>query len=328
MTTKADAGDIEVRDIEELNYSVWPWDLRMQQLSSGRMLANLEFAQVNGILLTHEGWSRRVFATGTTPRNYVALAGICADREFSFCGAHIRQDGVACGLDGTAVEFVTPDDADHWVILVPTDMLTSYLGEEVAADLLPKGRSLTSQPQSIRQLGSLVVNIVTLLRSNSRYCSNGLLPGALQSQLLAAVTELLACSDNEGKLVTARKRYVACRRALRIAETLRQPTRVDELAAAVGISRRGLELGFREAFDISPQRYLRRIRMNGLHRDLRRAMPGRETVSEATWRWGFVELGRTAVEYRQLFGESPSTTLARDARLDCRRYSDALTLRA
>ena len=167
MTTKADAGDIEVRDIEELNYSVWPWDLRMQQLSSGRMLANLEFAQVNGILLTHERWSRRVFATGTTPRNYVALAGICADREFSFCGASVGQDQVACGLDGTAVEFVTPDDADHWVILVPTDMLTSYLGEEVAADLLPKGRSLTSQPQSIRQLGSLVVNIVTLLRSNS-----------------------------------------------------------------------------------------------------------------------------------------------------------------
>ena len=328
MTTKADAGDIEVRDIEELNYSVWPWDLRMQQLSSGRMLANLQFAQVKGILLTHERWSRRVFATGTTPRNYLALAGICADREFSFCGARIRQDGVACGLDGGAVEFVTPDDADHWVILVPTDMLTSYLGEEVAADLLPKGRSFTSQPQSIRQLGSLVVNIVTLLRSNSRYCSNGLLLGALQSQLLAAVTELLACSDNEGKLVTARKRYVACRRALRIAETRRQPTRVDELAAAVGISRRGLELGFREAFDISPQRYLRRIRMNGLHRDLRRAIPGRETITEAAGRWGFVELGRTAVEYRQLFGESPSTTLARDARLDCRRYSDALTLRA
>jgi AraC-like DNA-binding protein len=292
------------------------------------MLANLEFAQVNGILVTHEGWSRRVFATGTTPRNHLALAGNCVDREFLFCGVSVCPDQVACGLDGTAIEFVTPDDADHWVILVPTDMLTSYLGEEAAADLLPKGRSLTSQPQSIRQLGSLVVNIVTLLRSNSRYCSNGLLLGALQSQLLAAVTELLACSDNEGKLVTARRRYVTCRRALRIAETLRQPIRVDELAAAVGISRRGLELGFREAFDISPQRYLRRVRMNGLHRDLRRAMPGRETVSEAAWRWGFEELGRTAVDYRQLFGESPSTTLARDARLDCCRYSDVLTLRA
>lgn len=328
MTTKADAGKIEVQDIEELNYAVWPWDLRMRQLSSGRMLANLDFAQVNGILLTHERWSKRVFAMGATPRGYLALAGLCADREFSWCGASVCQGVVSCGLDGTAIEFGTPDNANHWVILVPTGMLTGYLGAELTADLLPKERSLTSPPQLVRQLGSLVLHIITLLRSNSSYRSNRLLLDAFQLQLLAAVTALLACADETGRLATTRTQYAACRRALHIAETLRQPTRIDELAAAVGISRRGLELGFREAFDISPQRYLHRIRMNGLHRDLRRAMPGRETVTEAAGRWGFVELGRTAVEYRQLFDESPSTTLAREARLDCRRLSDALTLRA
>jgi AraC family ethanolamine operon transcriptional activator len=332
MTTEADAGKIQIGDIEELNYSVWPWDLRMRQLSSGRMLADLEFAQVHGILLTHERWSRRVFAMGATPRGYLALAGICGDREMSWCGASVCQGVVFCGLDGTDIEFGTPDDANHWVILVPTGMLTGYLGEEVTADLLPKGRSLTSPLTSplqlVRQLGSLVMHIVTLLRSNSSYRSNRLLLDAFRLQLLAAVTALLACADEKGRLTTTRTQYAACRRALHIAETLRQPIRIDELAAAVGVSRRGLELGFREVYDISPQRYLRRIRMNGLHRDLRRAAPGRETIAEVAGRWGFVELGRTAVEYRQLFGESPSTTLARDARLDCRRYSDALALRA
>jgi AraC family ethanolamine operon transcriptional activator len=332
MTTKADAGTIQIGDIEELNYAVWPWELRMRQLSSGRMLANLEFAQVDGILLTHERWSKRVFAMGATPRGYLALAGICAGREFSWCGASVRQDVVSCGLDGTDIEFGTPDAADHWVLLVPTGLLTGYLGDEETADLLPKERSLTSPltspPQLVRQLGSLVLDIITLLRSNSSYRSNRLLLDAFRLQLLAAVTALLACADEKGRLATTRTQYAACRRALHIAETLRQPISIDELAAAVGISRRGLELGFREVFDISPQRYLRRIRMNGLRRDLRRAVPGRQTIAEAAGHWGFVELGRTAVEYRQLFGESPSTTLAREARLDCRRYSDALTLRA
>ena len=32
--------------------------------------------------------------------------------------------------------------------------------------------------------------------------------------------------------------------------------------------------------------------------------------SSVILRWGFHELGRTAIEYRQLFGEVPSSTLA------------------
>jgi AraC family ethanolamine operon transcriptional activator len=121
---------------------------------------------------------------------------------------------------------------------------------------------------------------------------------------------------------------LASRRALGHAEKLNHPIGVDELATAAGVSRPTLELGFRESFDISPQRFLRRVRLNGLHPDLRRAKPGQASVTEAAMHWGFVELGRTGVEYRQLFGEYPSTTLARDGRIDCRRYADALAFSA
>lgn len=79
MTIEAEVGRIHAADIEELNYAVWPWDLRMRQISTGRFLADLEFAQINGILLTHERWSRRVSATGATPPGYLALGGTLHD---------------------------------------------------------------------------------------------------------------------------------------------------------------------------------------------------------------------------------------------------------
>ena len=326
MTAEASAGKIHATDIEELNYSVWPWDLRMQQVSPGGFRADLDFAQINGILLTHERWSRRVAAIGATPSGYLALAGVCSERTMSWSGAQIDAQNVMTGLDATDIEFVTPDVAEHWVILVPTDLMVGHLGEELAAELLPSGRSFTSDPRVIRQLGSLVVRVIAKLRDNGSNCANDLLLNAIQSQLIGAITELLVGADGNVELATPQRRALACRRALRYAEQLDHPISVDELAGKACVSRRLLELGFKESYDISPQRYLRRVRLNGLHRDLRRTSPEQSTIAEAAHRWGFVELGRTAVEYRQLFGESPSTTLARDGRIDCQRFADALTL--
>ena len=328
MTPEVNAGNIHVSDIEELNYSVWPWDLRMRQLSCGEFRADLDFAQVNGIFLTHERWSHRVAAIGATPAGYLALAGSCSENTFSFSGQDIGSRTVVCELDAADIEFSTPDDAEHWVMLVPIDQIVGRLGDELAEALLHRGHSCSNDPRVIRRLAALVVRGVAKLRNDVSYQANDLLLDAIQSQLLGAVADLLLDSDMKVNPGTPRKRFLACRRALRCTEGLHRPISVDELAAQAGVSRRALELGFRETLGISPQRYFRYVRMNGLRRDLRRAMPGRATVTEAAAHWGFVELGRTAVEYRQLFGESPSTTLARDGRIDCPRYADVLAFSA
>ena len=97
-----------------------------------------------------------------------------------------------------------------------------------------------------------------------------------------------------------------------------------DLAAAVGVSQRVLELGFKETLGISPRRFLRWSRLNHLHRELRNARAEISTVTEIAGRWGFTELGRTAMEYKRLFGESPSSTLRQDGRLPSLRYADLL----
>ena len=232
---------------------------------------------------------------------------------------------VVCELDGADIEFSTRDDEEHWVMLVPIDQIVGRLGDELAETVLRRGQSCSSDPRVIRQLAALVVRVVATLRENVSYRANDLLLNAIQSQLLGAVTELVVHSDMNVDHGTPRKRFLACRRALRYTDGLNHPISVDELAAQAGVSRRGLELGFRETLDISPQRYLRYLRLNGLHRDLRRALSRHTTVTEAATHWGFVELGRTAGEYRKLFGEPPSTTLSRSGRLDCRRLADAMT---
>ncbi len=60
---------------------------------------------------------------------------------------------------------------------------------------------------------------------------------------------------------------------------------------------------------MGPIRYLTLRRMHLVRRALLRSDPSKVTVTQIVTDHGFWELGRFAVAYRTLFGESPSDTL-------------------
>jgi AraC-like DNA-binding protein len=82
------------------------------------------------------------------------------------------------------------------------------------------------------------------------------------------------------------------------------------LCEAVGVNRRHLQRAFHAVYALSPIHYLKLRRLHLARRTLRRAAQP-TTVTEIALSLGFRDLGRFASAYSRLFGEPPSTTLAR-----------------
>ena len=82
------------------------------------------------------------------------------------------------------------------------------------------------------------------------------------------------------------------------------------LCAAAGVSERRLRQAFYDCFGMSPTAYLRIAALNEVRRALVEGAPTRDAVTRAASDFGFWHLSRFAGQYRALFGESPSTTLA------------------
>ena len=88
-----------------------------------------------------------------------------------------------------------------------------------------------------------------------------------------------------------------------------QPFTPTSLARLAGASPRTLHDGFRRHLDTTPMAYLRAVRLERAHTELRGSEPGGTTVAEVAHRWGFGHLSRFSQAYRHTYGRPPGATL-------------------
>ena len=89
------------------------------------------------------------------------------------------------------------------------------------------------------------------------------------------------------------------------------PRQISALCRALAVSERTLRKAFHKVHGEPPCRHLRLSRLSRARGTLLSADANSATVTEIAISFGFVELGRFSVEYREAFGESPSQTLQR-----------------
>jgi AraC-like DNA-binding protein len=138
---------------------------------------------------------------------------------------------------------------------------------------------------------------------------------AMEHDLLHALVNCVTAADtHEHPLRTAAMRRHASIMTKLEAILARHHDRqlsTRELCTAVGVGERTLEAYCTEFLGMSPGSYVRLRRLNLVSEALRRADSTTSSISELARRYGFSELGRFAVAYRTVFGETPSTTLRR-----------------
>ncbi len=96
-------------------------------------------------------------------------------------------------------------------------------------------------------------------------------------------------------------------------ENPERPLFIPEICAAIRVSERTMRVCCQEHLGMSPKHYLLLRRMHMTRRALRERATSATTVTKVATQYGFWQLGRFAVEYRALFGESPSATMRQQA---------------
>jgi AraC-like DNA-binding protein len=89
-----------------------------------------------------------------------------------------------------------------------------------------------------------------------------------------------------------------------------EPLTVEAVAEACDMSVRSVFLRFKQRYGLTPNAFIRQVRLEEAKRLLERD-PGSTSVLDVALKCGFSSFGHFARRYREAFGELPSATLAR-----------------
>jgi AraC-like DNA-binding protein len=209
----------------------------------------------------------------------------------------------------------------------PTEWVSVSLptSELMAASSALAGHDLSAprdHPQVVMSAPGAMANLLRtqttasdLARNSPHLLANVEVARALKQSLIGATIACLSDANACQEKWVQQTHDTIMRRFRRVlAEHPHRPIYMPEICAAIGVPERTLRLCCQERLGMSPKQYLTRRRMYIVQRELLSVETEATGVTEIATRFGFWHLGRFSAGYHAIFGELPSTTLARRRR--------------
>ena len=298
------------RDLELLPRPIPGWDAEWIHLGHGPV-------SNDAVRVTFGSGSCAVFQTssagilrGTNAADTVAFLGSLPATNLP--RSHAQPIGGDAGLalsPGAAFDLYLPEGSGIIIFAVPAS---------IAAVVNDAGDGQTAQRRALdKTQTALLARCIESLEgmrvaaASSRSVSSAH-RGLLQSAAAAMFTEGFAQTYDTREPL---QRHRAVVRACAFIETnLRTSIALADLCAAAGVCTRALEYGFHDFYELGPMAYVRNLRLCRVRHDLQAPGSEDDSVSSAARRWSFTHMGQFSHDYRVLFGEMPSETLARRRR--------------
>lgn len=277
---------------------------------SGRGRSHMDFVKLGGLGLgtIAFGDAMRVDVE-SVDGYYLLMFCMAGEAQVRTLGQSIhvnRDQGILCA-PGQPFEAALSPGCEQFVLRIDPLALDAERGAQPLAPVVPVGASHLRGWMQQLQLVTSSPELLACARGNTK----------VAAQLEHLLIELLATghasseANMQGKHGERSPSPGFVKRAEQfISEHCGEALQLVDIARAVGVPPRTLRDGFQQFRGISPMQYVRALRLERARSTLEAAGPDLR-VADIALDCGFTHLGRFALAYKALFGESPSDTLRR-----------------
>lgn len=292
------------------------YEMEFTQISAGEMDMRVDFAATDRCVVYRECYQSRTQVLGALRPGSFAFALPLAERGTRWWGGIRDARMIPTALSGELIDARFAPGHSHIVVVLDRTALESALSGAGYPDpvvrKLREGRAcrmMELRDEISRDLSEMFGRIADQAAGGG----NGLTRSRLDRIALGGALSLLDGQADSGAGRGASRRLFL--RAIEAYDEMGTHPNISELCVSLGVRPRTLQDAFQHCADASPHRFFLLRRLNRARRSLAAARAEETSVKAVAIGHGFHELGRFAVRYRSLFGESPSDTLGRKPQL-------------
>lgn len=296
----------EFTDVDQFleQIRLWGWNGSVRQTEPGQFTVALDFVRADGMtaLRTRHGVGN-LREVGTPPGMRTFGLVVPGSASNVWCNQRFDRSILQMMPSG---DYVAANAHSHLGYQFAfTDELISEVLEQ-----LEYGSSLDTSARRFELTQEQAARLVNMLDSVLDAGTSGDLGSLSDGVLSNFVGSFMPALARPRPSVESRIRAFERARDY-IDANLSEPLTLSDICRAVGTSRRTLTQGFREQLDLSPMQYIKLLRLNLIRDALARGEPTRTRIVDVANGVGLWHMGQLAHDYRALFGEPPSDTLAR-----------------
>ena len=281
------------------------WQTDYQQIGRGAFEGALTVTFAGDVQVNHCRFNRELVIHASPPEGSVSFVVPCsAGRRGVAQGFELEPQHVLMAPSGAEGFLKTAENLAYYVVVIPEGSFARALrGVSPGVELRSRSGSAISLPDAqYRSVVEILGSMVGRLECGGRVdlldrLAHGVLgdaeevPGPLRLR-------------NRLQLVRRAKGYIE--------DHLNDGVTIPEVSEALEVSRRTLELAFRDVLDTSPLVYLRTRQLAKIRKALREnvAELRSTSISDLAARFGQTHPGYFSRDYKALFGELPSETVA------------------
>lgn len=309
------SGVIQRNAIEDLARAVSQFfTLDSSQLEPGQFKCQIEFAAAGQTLVYREDYACRIHARGELIGDRFGLGIITGGPGAIFSGATMTESTVASAMTGEELDIVAPRGFGQIIMMVDQKSLYELaedagLGAGVLGNLRlgRSGMPLVARPEAVYAVQKKFNALLDEAASGSLHLHQDELEDLVYEAMLSVI-------DTDDVSSGRPSSSVVVRRAIEVFQASGGFLRMANIYRRLNVSPKTLQNAFRTVTGLSPRSFFQRVMLNRARRALLASDSEEDKVTAIAAKLGFTELGRFAVRYRELFGESPSETLHRQKR--------------
>lgn len=299
--------------IEEYSSTIKKLNLEGSQLSKGNFNGRSKLIATPDFQLGIRGADAKHFQNATINSKTIGMIFPLVQDEYISNGKSLGPENQYIIFDNEEKKLILPEKSKHISLMINTDELGHYFSEDETQQLISTYRDISAGMVSSDKKLLLTQKLYNLFESLKTLTSDpnvselsykdsyDSLFSALNNYQYAHTPRKIERTKNNERLLNRALEYID-------SESLRTLT-VSSLVNNIHASSRSIQYCFSELVGMSPKKYLIRLRLNAIRKELNESDPNEQTITNIANNYGVVNIGRFKQDYEQFFNETPRETL-------------------